>query len=200
MDQPWPWQHSLTHWFIHSLIHPTKIFKYLLCSAQCVADPIRITPWFLHSRGSAGCCGQIQEKPRLLSGQGMFIQEGEPETGAGERASISWCGKKCREASWWGKGKKTLGHKRLGPTGGAPTSGGQMAVPLPTGSEPQGGGRRGAQNKPSAHPWLLCCPLQLPPVFTWRKISQEGLKRGPLHKLIINRRKYRKRKDSSYVC
>lgn len=51
-----------------------------------------------------------------------------------------------------GKGKKTLGHKRLGPTGGAPTSGGQMAVPLPTGSEPQGGGRRGAQNKPSAHP------------------------------------------------
>ena len=112
----------------------------------------------------------------FLPDQGIFILEGEPQTGIGERAGLVRCAERLP-----GGGtvcEKTLGHKRLRAIWGTPTSGGRYRCPLPIGSVPQ----RGEEGGPfslsvfsRSHVFSLC----------W-ETSQQSLKKGPLPKLLIN--------------
>ena len=77
----------------------------------------------------------------FLPDQGIFILEGEPQTGIEERAGLV----RCAERLPGGETvcENTLGHKRLQAIWGTPTSGGRYRRPLPIDSVPQRGEQGG---------------------------------------------------------
>ena len=102
------------------------------------------TPWRLHlgscSPGlSRVLSANFRQGHLFLPDQGIFILEGEPQTGTGERAGLV----RCAERLPGGETvcEKTLGHKRLRAIWRTPTSGGRYRHPLPIGSVPQRGNR-----------------------------------------------------------